>query len=70
MTSHSFILEAMVQSVEQAELNDEFHRVADERWATILAIGKTVSWDEMRSYLMARARGEAPRRSRAREPVR
>lgn len=70
MTSHSFILEAIVQSVEQAELNDEFHRVADERWAKILATGKAVSWDGMRSYLMARARGEAPRRPRARELVR
>lgn len=69
-TSHGFMLDAIAQTVEQAELNDEFHRVADERWAKILATGKTVSWDEMRSYFMARARGEAPRRPRARKLVR
>jgi predicted transcriptional regulator len=69
-TAHGFMLDAIAQTVEQAELNDEFHRVADERWAKILATGKTVSWDEMRSYLMARARGEAPRRPRARKLVR
>jgi predicted transcriptional regulator len=69
-TSHGFILDAIAQTVEQAELNDEFHRVADERWAKILATGKTVSWDQMRSYLMARARGEASRRPRARKLAR
>lgn len=69
-TSHGFIVDAIAQTVEQAELNDEFHRVADERWAKILATGKTVSWDEMRSYLMARARGKSPRRPRARKLVR
>jgi len=69
-TSHSFILEAIATTVEQAELNDAFHGVADARWAKILATGKTVSWDDMRSYLVARARGEAPRRPRARKLVR
>lgn len=69
-TSHSFILEAIAQTVERAEMNDEFHRVADERWAKILATGKTVSWDDMRSYLMARARGEVPHRPRARKLMR
>ena len=69
-TSHGFIVDAISQTVEQAELNDDFHRVADERWAKILATGKTVSWDEMRTYLAARARGETPHRPRARKMVR
>ncbi len=50
-TSHGFILEAISRTVEQAERNDEFHRVADERWAKILSTGKTVSWDQMKTYL-------------------
>lgn len=69
-TSHGFILDAISQTVEQAELADDFHRLANERWEHILATGKTVPWDEMRTYLAARARGENPRKPRARKPVR
>jgi hypothetical protein len=36
--------------VEQAELDEAFHRVADERWATILATGKTVPWDDAKAW--------------------
>ena len=69
-TSHGFILDAISRTVEQTELNDDFHRVADERWENILATGKTVSWDEMRTYLAARSRGKSPRKPKARKPVR
>lgn len=54
-TSHAFIVEAIAQTVEQAERSDEFHRVADDRWARIVATGQTVSWDDMRAQLQARA---------------
>jgi len=53
--------------VEQAELEDEFHRVADERWAKVRATAKTVRWDDARPYLEARARGERPRKPGARK---
>ena len=66
-TAHAFILDAVSQSVEQAELDEEFHRVADERWTKVLATGKTVPWDETKSYLEARSRGERPRRPVARK---
>lgn len=70
-TSHGFILDAIAQTVEQAERKDHFHREADERWAKILARGKTVSWDEMRTHLTARAEGRASvRRPRARKMAR
>ncbi|MGI9026853.1 MAG: CopG family ribbon-helix-helix protein [Burkholderiaceae bacterium] len=69
-TSHGFILDAISQTVEMAELNEDFHRTADKRWAKILATGKTVSWDEMRKYLAARARGTRPRKPQARKLVR
>ena len=58
-SSHAFIVEAIAQTVEQAELKSEFQREADERWAKILDQGKTVPWDEMRSYLTARAAGQS-----------
>ena len=66
-TAHAFILDAIAQTVEQVELNDEFHRVADVRWAKALAAGKTVPWDDARAYLEARARGERPRKPAARK---
>lgn len=66
-TSHSFILDAIAQTVEQAELTVGFHDEADERWARILDKGKTVAWDDMRAYLAARATGKAPPKPRPRK---
>lgn len=63
-TAHAFLLDAITKTVEQVELDDEFHRVADARWAKVLATGKTVPWDEAKAYLEARSRGE-----RSRTPV-
>lgn len=67
-TSHAFILDAIVQMVEQSELDTEFHRIADSRWTQALTTGKTVPWDEARVYLEARARGERPRKPAGRKP--
>jgi predicted transcriptional regulator len=69
-TAHAFILDAIAQTVEQAELDDEFHQVADERWAKLKASGKSVPFDEARGYLEARARGKQPARPEARKPNR
>lgn len=66
-TAHAFILDAIAQTVEQAELDEELHRVADARWAGVLATGKTVPWDDAKAYLAARARGEHPRKPVARK---
>lgn len=65
---HAFIVEAIARTVEQAELDEEFRRVAERRWRRVLATGKTVSWDEAAAYLEARSRGEAPRKLAASEP--
>lgn len=69
-TSHSFILDAIAQTVKQAELTDSFHQDADERWTKILAKGRTVAWDDMRTYLAARAKGKAPAKPRSRKLAR
>jgi predicted transcriptional regulator len=60
-TAHAFILDAIERTVEQAELEEEFHHIADQRWAKLLDTGKTVSWDEAKTYVTARARGERAR---------
>ena len=66
-TAHAFILDAIARTVEQAEQEEEFHRIADQRWAKLLDTGKTVPWDEVRTYVTARARGEHPRKPTARK---
>jgi len=66
-TAHAFILDAIAQKVEQVELDDELHRVANERWAKVLESGKTVPWDSAKRYLEARSRGEHPRKPAARK---
>lgn len=57
---HAFILDAIAQTVEQSEVDAEFHRIANERWANFLATGKTVAWEDTKTWLAARSRGRHP----------
>jgi hypothetical protein len=65
--SHAFIVEAIAQTVEQSELDDEFHRIADERWTKLVETRKTVPWEDAKAYLAARSRGEPARKPTARK---
>ena len=65
-TAHAFILDAIARTVEQAEWDDDFHRVADERWAKVLSTGKTVPWSDAKAYLEAQSQGKRPRKPLAR----
>ena len=69
-TAHAFILDVIAQTVEQLEIDEEFHRLADERWAKVLATGRTVPWDDAKVYLEARARGDKVRKPAARKAKR
>ena len=69
-TAHAFILDAIAQTVEQDELDAAFHRLADERWAKILATGRTVPWDDAKAWLEARSHGERRRKPVPRKPGR
>jgi len=66
-TAHAFIVDAIAQTVEQLEAEEEIHRIADKRWSKVLATGKTVSWDDTKGYLAARGRGEKPAKPQARK---
>ena len=57
ITAHSFILEAIAEKAEQEERRGEFQDTAEQRYAEILASGKTVPWSEMRRYLERRLTG-------------
>lgn len=64
---HAFIVDAIAETVERAELDEEFHRVANDRWADLLVTGKTVPWEDAKGYLRAKAAGKNPRRPAARK---
>jgi len=69
-TVHAFLLDAIAQTVEQSELDEAFHHLADERWGKLLASGKTVAWDDAKQYLEARASGARARKPTARKTAR
>lgn len=69
-SSHAFILEALSQTVERLEMDQELHRVADERWAELTQTGESIPWADAKAYLQARASGRKPARPVARKPTR
>ena len=66
-TAHAFILDAVTQTVEQVELDNAFNELADQRWGKIQTTGKTVAWNDAKTYLAARARGEPARKPATRK---
>jgi hypothetical protein len=70
MTAHGFILEAIAEKTQQAELRANFDAVAEQRYADIVSSGKTISWTEMRKYLEASVSGKSARRPGARKLAR
>lgn len=56
-TTHGFIIEAIAEKTEQETLRQSFEAEANQRYARILATGKTISWNDMRDYLKASAGG-------------
>ena len=69
-TAHNFIVSAIAEKAEQAERQADFHGVAEQRYAAIIASGKTISWNDMRSHLEARLTGKSGPRPRARKLAR
>ena len=68
-TSHSFILEAIAEKADEAERRADFHEVADKRYASLVASGKTLPWEKMRSYLEKRIAGKTGARPVAKKPA-
>ncbi len=57
-TTHAFIPGAIAEVVTQAEVDDAFHRLGEERWANLLETGRTVAWADAKAWLDARCRGQ------------
>jgi hypothetical protein len=69
-TSHNFILQAIAEKAEREGLRADFDSVADNRYAGIVASGKTIPWEAMRGYLEDRLAGNKARRPVARKLAR
>ncbi len=69
-TAHSFILEAIAEKADQAERRADFHDVAGKRYAELIASGRTIPWEKMRSYLEDRIAGKSVARPVAKKLVR
>jgi predicted transcriptional regulator len=69
-TAHAFIIEAIVEKTEQDNLRADFDVVAEDRYAGIVASGKTIPWGEMRGYLEDRLAGKVVKRPAARKLAR
>jgi uncharacterized protein (DUF1778 family) len=70
ITPHGFMLDAIAEKAEQAELRADFDAVAEDRYARIVDSGKTVSWNEMRAFLEQRLAGKSVKRPVARKLAR
>lgn len=57
MTTHSFILNAIAEKIEQDEQRAEFEREAQARLARLADTGQSISWADMKRYLQGRAAG-------------
>jgi predicted transcriptional regulator len=69
-TPHGFILEAIAEKAELEERRAAFIDTAEQRYAGIVASGKTIPWPEMRRYLERRISGGRPGRPKPRRVAR
>jgi predicted transcriptional regulator len=69
-TTHGFILDAIAEKAEQEDMRAAFDAEAEDRYARIVATGKTIPWQEMRGYLEERLAGKEAKRPVARKLAR
>ncbi len=69
-STHGFILEAIAEKAEHEERRADFDAVAEDRYSRIVSSGKTIPWQEMRSYLEERLAGKKAKRPAARKLAR
>jgi len=57
-TADNFIVEAISEKLDQDVPRNNFHDEAEKRYANIVSGGKTISWNQMRTFLEDRVAGE------------
>ncbi len=66
-TSHNFIVEAIAEKADSAERQADFHALADQRYGQFLESGKSIPWEEARTYLKDRLAEKTVKRPVARK---
>ncbi len=66
-TSHALILDAIAERIDAEERRNEFHEVAERRFAGIAKSGETIPWGEMKAYLQSRVAGKSVKRPKPRK---
>jgi predicted transcriptional regulator len=69
-SSHALILDAIAEWVDAEERRNDFLDTAEQRYAGIVATGKTIPWQEMRTYLENRVAGKKTARPAPRKLAR
>lgn len=69
-TTHGFILDAIAEKAEHEDLRAAFDADAENRYAHIVATGKTIPWHEMRIYLEDHLAGKEAKQPVARKLMR
>jgi predicted transcriptional regulator len=66
-TSHNFILEAIAEKADLAAQRAAFHALADQRYAEFLESGKSIRWEDARTYFKDQLAGKTVKRPAARK---
>jgi len=66
-STHGFILDAIAEKTAQEDRRADFDAIAEERYARIVATGKTIPWQEMRGFLEERLAGKKVKHPTARK---
>ncbi len=69
MTPHGFIVEAVAAVAAEAEARHAFHLLAQQRLEAFKRAGKSISWVDMRQYMLDKAAGHPAKRPKARKLV-
>jgi len=67
VSPHSFIIDAIAARAAIEEQRRDMEEVAERRYATLVASGRSVPWSDMRRYLEARAAGAKAKRPAGRK---
>lgn len=67
MSAHNFMIQAIAQKADEAELRASFHKEADARFQELMNSGDSIDWHEMKAYLQAKIGGTKAKRPKARK---
>ncbi len=67
ISAHSLMVDTLAESTAAMERRVEFEAEAAQRWAEYRRNGEYVAMEDLRTYVLARARGEDPPKPRLRK---